>query len=181
MKETTKMTNEDLIVKYRETNHKSYLDALYRSTEKFLYRMANKYHCDIDETYIGFMKAVNSYQCGRCKFVSWLGRVVGQQIIMSRRRKQLKVSSMDEVVDDIAKFTRHDLTPSPRADNTEIDKSALIEEIMSKLSAGKRELLDLYYMQGLTEQEIAVRFKQSRSYVHKRRQAILAELKGVYL
>lgn len=171
------MKNEEYIRRYKETQDKAYLQLLYFNVEKMLWKIKYEFNCDIDETYLGFMKAVKDYDETRGKFITFLYNVVKNEILQARRKKQLKTISIETP-------TTEDLTIGETLESDfdieeMLSNKSTIEALMKHLTSTEKEIIRMYYYEDMTLNQIAIRLDMSQRQVQSRYQKAINKMKGV--
>jgi RNA polymerase sporulation-specific sigma factor len=140
---------------------------------------------------IGLIKAVNSFDCDKgIRFSTYAARCIENELLMHYRA--LKKSSLDVSLSDSIDVDRdgNSLTFSDvlAVDDTLVDdiefkikSSRLYDLVESVLDEREREIIilryGLYGEKPLTQREVAVKLKISRSYVSRIEKKALGELK----
>lgn len=147
------MKNEEYLRRYKESKDKAYLDLLYYNVEKMLWKIAHEYNCDIDEMYLGFMKAVNSYDESKGKFTSYCYACCKNSVLMERRKKHLQCDSLDLPYADGLKL--EDMIEDSFDFAKDYENKELVKQAMSFLNDKEKYVVKAYYIDGRKQEEIA--------------------------
>ena len=173
------MTNEQYVKRYRESGDNAYLNLLYYNVEKMLYKISNEYRCDIDELYLGFMKAVKDFDETRGKFITFLYNVCKNEILQDRRKKRVETCSVDKEIGD--EITIADVLESDFDLEQVMTNKLFWQECEKHLTETEREILHKYYRQDKTFKVIANEMGMTPRMIQSRHERMLNRLKGVFL
>lgn len=171
------MKNEELIALYRASGDKKYIDELYTKNEKLLYRVANDFKCDIDETYLGFMEAVNRYDDTKGKFTTLVYICCKNDILCNRRKKRIKAESLEAPTTD--NLTIGEMIEDSFDFEEDLCNKDMIKHYMKNLTQEEKAIVVLYYMQDMTQKEIAKYLEMSVRKVQSRLTKAINKMKGV--
>ena len=171
------MKNEELIALYRKSGNKQYLDELYNQNEKLLWRIANEFKCDLDETYMGFMEAVNRYNEEKGKFSTLVYICCKNDILCGRRKKRIVCDSLEKPTTD--ELTLGDMIEDNFDLEEELTKKDIIKYYMKNLTQEEKAIVILYYVQDMKQKEIAEYLEMSQRQVQSRLTKAINKMKGV--
>ena len=171
------MKNEELIKLYRETGNNQYIDELYTKNEKLLYRIVNDFKCEIDETYLGFMEAVNNYDETRGKFTTYCYMCCKNDILCGRRKKRIQAESLEKQTTD--NLTIGELIEDTFDMEEELIKRDTIKQYMKNLTKEEEAIINLYFRKDMTHKEIAQYLEMSVRQVQSRFTKAINKMKGV--
>lgn len=171
------MKNEELIALYRKTGNKEYLDTLYNQNEKLLWRIVNEFNCELDETYLGFMEAVNRYDETKGKFTTLVYICCKNDILCGRRKKRIKAESLEKPTTE--ELTLGDMIEDSFDLEEDLCKKDMIKHYMKNLTQEEKAIVILYYVQDMKQKEIAEYLEMSVRQVQSRLTKAINKMKGV--
>ncbi len=127
----------------------------------------------VQTVFLDFYRALAKFDPSKGILKVWLLQYAYHRAL--HRKRHLAASRFYTVVDLEGASTEPELSWNP-AHVTEVAR--LTEELLSKLSPRRREILELTYFEGLTADEIAVRLRQSVNVVRHELYRALAALRG---
>lgn len=171
------MTNEQLIAEFRKTGDRSYLDALYLQTEKFMYKISNTFRCEIDDLYMCFMNAVRDFDESKGKFLTLLGVNCKNAILMERRKKKLNVVSLETPVTE--DLTMEDTIEDGKDFLQDLANRDLVDRALGSLGWAYRQVVICYYFRDMKQGDIAKKFHTTQTQISRILAKALAIMKGV--
>ncbi len=188
------MSDEELLVCYRETGYRDLLKLLVQLYESELYSYLRRYlgNAEMAEdvfqtTFLQVHLKGDQFEEGR-RFRPWLYTIATHQAIDAQRRnKRHRNVSLDagnrvQDGDDSAKLMdlliSHD--PSPFDNVTQIERAQWVEEALDKLSDPMRSVVNLVYYQGMKYREAAEVLAVPVGTVKSRLHAAILKLNEVW-
>lgn len=172
------MTNEQLLREYRRTKNDDLLGTLYEKNEKLLWRIAHEYNVDIDETYLGFMKAIQKFDETKGNFTTLVYTCCRNEILMARRKRQVDTISLEEKTTD--NLTIGDIIEDTHDLMQDIENKQLIENFMGVLTEEEKEIIQHYYFDDFTLEKIGVIMGLSFRQVQAKHKKALAKMEKAY-
>ncbi len=126
----------------------------------------------VQTVFLDFYRALAKFDPSKGILKVWLLQYAYHRAL--HRKRHLAASRFYKLVDLEGTATEPELSWNP-THVTEVAR--LIEELLSKLSPRRREILELTYFEGLTADEIAVRLHQSVNVVRHELYRALASLR----
>lgn len=182
-------TNEELFMAGK-------IEELYKRNRTFMYYIINKFsNMKLEEDdYIGccnlaFIKAVKNYNPSKSRWVTFLGRIIINEILQEKRLsdKRIKTVSLEEFryksygSDNIVKIEDSVLLSEEDTMDKVINNISREEvlQLVDRLPERKRKILNLH-LQGKSQSEIAMIMNISRAYAGKIIRNTILELKKSY-
>jgi RNA polymerase sigma-70 factor, ECF subfamily len=128
----------------------------------------------VQESLAGAYRSLKTFQ-GRASVSTWLMRIVFRQASRFRKRRPMRMASLDEFAED------DHSGPAAVDSNTpaHVDRKLDIQALLRHLSVDHREVIVLRELQGLSYEEIATVLEVPRGTVESRLSRARTELKEV--
>ena len=125
------------------------------------------------ETFLAVLRGIREFR-GQSAFTTWLHQVTRNTVLMSLRKKKLKETSLEEIMDRDGESGGPPLELGTRDQHLEATADRMIlRRAVSKLSQGFRKALLLHDVQGYEHKEVAALLGwapgTSKSQLHKAR------------
>lgn len=148
------MNNEELIIKYRETNDEQYLTELYNKNKKLIYKVQQKLKCDLDLLWVCFMKAVHALDTTKGKFSTLFYRISLNEFSMDNRKQRISTVSMETNFE--GDLTYNDVLAYDDDFDLEqtLSDERLLTNLMSELTEREKTIIELKFIEGLTYKEM---------------------------
>ncbi len=167
------VSDEELVTRYREEQDQQYCAALYQRYVELIYGVCLKYFKDPEiskdqtlEVYQILQKKLLTHNVAQ--FRSWLYVLVKNQALQElRRKKKHYLISYDPTL-------MHSLDMEhPISDNGLEEKNQLLKDCVNNLPEKQKKVIDLFYTQGKSYDEIAILLTEKkdkiRSYIQNGR------------
>lgn len=163
----TQLTDEELLVRYRDTDDRELFEQLVHRYERELYSYLRRYLGDAEaaedvfqSTFLQVHLKRDQFEDGR-KFRPWLYTVATNQAIDSQRRsRRHRMMSLDQPKahdEDVGKMA--DLlvstTPDPLANVNGLERKEWVRSVVDQLPEMLRSVVVLVYYQGLKYRDAA--------------------------
>lgn len=168
------MTNEQLIKTYNQTLDERYISSLYDKNEKLLWYIAHKFNCDIDETYIGFTKAIQKFDETKGKFTTLLYATCKNEILMNRRKRQIDTISIDTPTND--NLTIGDMLEDTFDLAQKLEDKYILDSVIKELEPFEQIVIEDSFYNDLTLNEISNKYKTTFRVVQRVRQKALKKM-----
>ncbi len=173
------LTDEQLVTSLLGGEHDA-LTVLFDRYHRLVYSVAARIVHDpgeaeevVQTVFLDFYRALAKFDPSKGILKVWLLQYAYHRAL--HRKRHLAASRFYTVIDLEGAATEPELSWNP-AHATEVAR--LTEELLSKLSPQRREIVELTYFDGLTADEIAVRLRQSVNVVRHELYRALAALRG---
>ncbi len=171
------LTDEQLVTGLLGGEHDA-LTVLFDRYHRLVYSVAARIVHDpgeaeevVQTVFLDFYRALANFDPSKGILKVWLLQYAYHRAL--HRKRHLAASRFYKLVD------LEGAEPELSWDPTHVTEVArLTEELLSKLSPRRREILELTYFEGLTADEIAVRLRQSVNVVRHELYRALASLRG---
>ena len=170
-----KMNNEQILREYRRTQNDDLLGTLYEKNEKLLWRIAHEYNCDIDETYLGFMKAIQKFDETKGNFTTLVYTCCRNEILMARRKRQVDTISLEEKTTD--NLTIGDTIEDTHDFTKDFECKTFTEDLQECLTEEEREIIQHYYFDDFTLNRIGEIMGLSFRQVQAKHKKALAKMR----
>ena len=141
-----------------------------------LYQQHEEY---FDLGMIGLIKGVKSFDKNKgYKLSTYLTTCIRNEILIFLRKRKINCLSLEDDINDNLKII--DIIKSDENITDAVIKKSIIEELyiaINKLSSNELLLLELYYINNLTQLEISKKLKCSQAQVSRRIKNIYKKLK----
>jgi RNA polymerase sigma-70 factor (ECF subfamily) len=136
------------------------------------------------ETFLAVLRGIREFR-GQSAFTTWLHQVTRNTVLMSLRKKKLKETSLEEIMDRDGESGGPPLELGTRDQHLEATADRMIlRRAVSKLSQGFRKALLLHDVQGYEHKEVAALLGwapgTSKSQLHKARVRVREALKKFF-
>jgi len=182
-------TDEELFLRFRETDDRDAFDQLVHRYERELFSYLRRYHGDAElaedtfqTTFLQVFLKRGQFEEGR-RFRPWLYAVATNQAIDSQRRnRRHKAVSLDRrnsgPDQDIGNLV--DLlvssVPDPSFESEKLEQTQLVRRLIDRLPEGYRNLIHLIYYQGLKYSEVAEMLKVPTGTIKSRMHTAVLKL-----
>ncbi len=173
------LTDEQLVGCLLDGQHDA-LTVLFDRYHRLVYSVALRIVHDrgeaeevVQTVFLDFYRALANFDPSKGILKVWLLQYAYHRAL--HRKRHLAASRFYQLVDLEGAATEPELSWNP-THVTEVAR--LTEELLSKLSPRRREILELTYFEGLTADEIAVTLRQSVNVVRHELYRALASLRG---
>lgn len=174
--------NDSLIVEYQKTKDKALLEKLANDNMAFMQYMANKFKCDIDICYIGFVKAINTYNSKKSKFNTHAYICMRNEILQEFRKNKNKpkyeYSLNFEIENNDGTCEYQDLIEDTFDLEEVITHKDLYVKAINLLEDSTQQALIIMWSNGYTQREIAEKMGISQSYVNRLIKKCINIIKG---
>lgn len=177
------LKNEELLRLAREESNEDAKEYFFKRNDPFCYHIANKYKniAELDDLLslakIGMVKAFNSFDLSKgFKFATYASRLMINEILMYDRKnkKHKKVGSIHNILardNDGNELTIEDVVPTPEKDGPSKEDFEILEQVLSEFSKiasdRDKQILKLFYFDGIKQREIGKRLDVSQSYISR--------------
>ena len=136
------------------------------------------------ETFLAVLRGIREFR-GQSAFTTWLHQVTRNTVLMSLRKKKLKETSLEEIMDRDSESGGTPLELGARDQHLEATADRMILRLaVSKLSQGFRKALLLHDVHGYEHKEVAAILGwapgTSKSQLHKARVRVREALKKFF-
>jgi RNA polymerase sigma-70 factor (ECF subfamily) len=153
--EFSNMTDEELLLQYRQTKDNNWLGLLLRRYTRLLLGVSMKYLKDeeeakdnVQQVFIKVLEEMDRHQV--TYFKSWLYMVVKNQCLMKLRAKKNKNGRTIDV-DTVKKLSEEDSAPDDLLTDQNI---SLLQVAIGELKEDQRKCIQLFYLEKHSYQEI---------------------------
>lgn len=153
-----------------ETVYEKYYDRIYNYVYSIL---QNKEDTEdiVSDTFITAYTSYDKYDSGKASVVTWLSRIAHNKAVNHVRsytfRNKTELGENEEMED-----SRKDFTET-------VEDNAILEKLFSQISEEEREFLNLRYIMGLKDAEVADVLGINAKAVNKRYQRLLAKCRDL--
>ncbi|MEM6269041.1 MAG: sigma-70 family RNA polymerase sigma factor [Bacteroidota bacterium] len=174
-KKRAKLSDQELIAAYRDTDDSTYVGVLYERYSVQIYAICKRYLKNEEETRDAAMEVfeyllseLKKYEIQ--KFKSWLARATSNFCLMRIRKRKTAEAREDEFKKSEALLMESGSEPHPQGElpEKEIELQKL-EAAIQELKAEQKTCVELFFLQGKSYDEVAdltgYSFKQVKSYI----------------
>lgn len=193
-KENEKLCDEDLLMMYRTTHDKHYLDALYVQIYPFIKYICKQYFTNYCRFYnvemeeivslaeFTFLKAIDKYDFSRgVKFSSYLGKSMCSDIsdkldYYNRKSKEMHLdniivkessSGVKTLLSEVLPDTSIQFVEDIEEESYNDYLKYVIEEVFKTLDTKEKKLIELYYLQKESQVKIAELYNEKYWFIRK--------------
>lgn len=193
-KENEKLCDEDLLMMYRTTHDKYYLDILYVQVYPFIKYICKQYFTNYCRFYnvemeeivslaeFTFLKAIDKYDFSRgVKFSSYLGKSMCSDIsdkldYYNRKSKEMHLdnitvkessSGVKTLLSEVLPDTSIQFVEDIEEESYNDYLKYVIEEVFKTLDTKEKKLIELYYLQKESQVKIAELYNEKYWFIRK--------------
>jgi DNA-directed RNA polymerase specialized sigma24 family protein len=142
------------------------------------------FYYPFDDVYIEFQfffdRLVQKYEPGRGKFLVFIKRFLKQYAVKLLVRAKIKCSQKLEIPMEPEVITKlADGKFYPFKEDKDEELSKFVRNEIEKLVTCKREVIEGYFLLGLTEEELALKLGRTQQSINRSKKRALADLKKV--
>ncbi len=172
-----KYTEQELISQLKKNDQNSFVylyDHYSRAVYSIIYRMLENHELSEDvlqETFIKIWYHIKSYDSDRGKLFTWIVNIAKHQAIDTKRSKSYKNQSNILNIEHLDDSLKMNINVSSRFDTIGIRKH------VSSLKNNQKQIIDLAYFEGYTQEEISKRLLIPLGTVKTRLRTAIMELR----
>lgn len=163
--------NDNLIREYQRTKDRRLLEKIANDNMAFIQYMATKFNCDIDICYIGFTKALYTYNSNKSKFNTHAYICMKNEIYQNFRRNKNKpkfeYSLNFEIESNDGKCEYMDLLEDEYNLEEDFIQKDLYTRAINLLDNSTQQAIVVLWSNGLTQKEIANKLGISQPQVNR--------------
>lgn len=172
------MTNEELILEYQRTKDEQYISELFEQNKKLIHKLSGVFNCDEDLIYVGFMKAVNTYNEDKGKFTTLMYNICLNDVRVMLRKKQPQIRSLEDKSE--CGIIYNEVLDEDFDIEDYLFKKEIVKKILDTLDERSRTIVTRLYLDDVDSVVLQKEMGLSRSYFSKLRRKALKLLKIAY-